>query len=64
MSLPSFYETKPYKFQEEIVDKSKDEKFYGLFLEQGTGKSKVAIDTFNYLSGHPYPIIKFESFDY
>ena len=49
MSLPSFYETKPYKFQEEIVDKSKDEKFYGLFLEQGTGKSKVAIDTFNYL---------------
>lgn len=48
-SLPSYCKTKPFPFQLEIIEKSKDRPYYGLFLEQGTGKTKIAIDTFNYL---------------
>lgn len=47
--MPPYYKTEPFPYQKEIIEKSKDEKSYGLFLEQGTGKTKIAIDTFNYL---------------
>lgn len=48
------FKTKPYKHQHDIWNDSKDRVFYALFMEMGTGKSKVIIDTasFLYRSGH------------
>lgn len=40
-----FFKTEPYKHQREALEKSYDKKCFALFMEQGTGKSKVAIDT-------------------
>jgi len=48
--LPAFQEKmKGYKHQTEALEKSKDLSRFGLFMEQGTGKSKVTIDNFIYL---------------
>ena len=47
------FKTKPYDHQKEIWEKSWQEKYYALFAEMGTGKSKIAIDTIGalFLSG-------------
>ena len=39
------FKTEPYQHQYEIWEKSWRAKYYALFLEMGTGKSKIAIDT-------------------
>jgi len=39
------FKTKPFKHQEEVFHKSYRDTYYGLFMEMGLGKSKVAIDT-------------------
>jgi len=39
------FKTKPYAHQEQAWKDSWRERYYGLFMEMGTGKSKVAIDT-------------------
>tara|TARA_R100000234_G_scaffold6865_1_gene4566 strand:+ start:7793 stop:9247 length:1455 start_codon:yes stop_codon:yes gene_type:complete len=46
------YKTKPYGHQEEAWEISKDLSEYALFMEMGTGKSKVIIDTFSWLYDH------------
>lgn len=43
------YKTQPYKHQEECFLRSRDEKSFAFLMEQGTGKTKVAIDTMAYL---------------
>mgnify|MGYP003133165550 FL=1 len=37
--------TEPYKHQEEALNASWDRLFFALFMEMGTGKTKIAIDT-------------------
>ena len=39
------YKTKPFKHQAEIFDLSREREYYALLMEQGTGKTKVIIDT-------------------
>ena len=39
------YKTTPYKHQKEIFEDSWNTRHYALFLEMGTGKSKIAIDS-------------------
>ena len=39
------FKTKPFKHQSRALRDSWDAKYYALFMEMGTGKSKVAIDT-------------------
>lgn len=41
--------TTPYKHQKEVFERSKDAPYFGLFLEQGTGKTLVGIATFTHL---------------
>lgn len=41
--------TVPYAHQQVAFDLSKDEEVFALFMEMGTGKSKVAIDNISYL---------------
>jgi len=43
------FKTEPYKKQREIFDASKDKENAALFMEMGTGKTKVAIDTATHL---------------
>ena len=43
------FKTKPYKHQYDAFLKCKDKDSYALFMEQGTGKSKVIIDNIAYL---------------
>ena len=43
------FKTKPYKHQYDAFLKCKDKESYALFMEQGTGKSKVVIDNIAYL---------------
>lgn len=43
------FKTKPYKHQIDAWHASRDAEFHALFLEMGTGKSKVAVDTMAYL---------------
>lgn len=43
------FKTEPYAHQKEVFDLYKDRNFYALFMEMGTGKSKVAIDIAGYL---------------
>lgn len=43
------FKTKPYKHQLKALKLSQDEKAYALLMEQGTGKSKVVIDTIAHL---------------
>tara|TARA_R100000234_G_scaffold46829_1_gene27989 strand:- start:11430 stop:12863 length:1434 start_codon:yes stop_codon:yes gene_type:complete len=43
------FKTDPFKHQLQVWQKSKDEESYALFMEMGTGKSKVILDTASYL---------------
>ena len=43
------FKTPPYKHQYDVFMKSRDKESYALFMEQGTGKSKVIIDNIAYL---------------
>lgn len=43
------FKTRPYSHQREAWELSKDKTEYALFMEMGTGKSKVIIDTIAYL---------------
>ena len=43
------FKTKPYAHQVEALDRSVDKESFGFFMEMGTGKSKVLIDTIAYL---------------
>lgn len=43
------FQTKPMKHQRECFDRSCDLEYFALLMEQGTGKTKVAIDTAAYL---------------
>lgn len=45
MSAMYNFKTKPYGHQKEVFDDSWAADYYALFMEMGTGKSKVAIDT-------------------
>lgn len=42
--LPFNFKTKPYPHQQEAFDRAVSKDHFGLFMEQGTGKTKVAID--------------------
>jgi len=55
------YKTKPYNHQKEVFELSRDETVYALFMEMGTGKSKVIIDTiaYNYLKRNIFIAIFF-----
>lgn len=46
------FKTKPYDHQLKIFERSKDLEFHALFMEQGTGKTKVAIDTASHMFLH------------
>ena len=39
------YQTKPFKHQEDVFLASRDKEYFALLMEQGTGKSKVTVDT-------------------
>ncbi|MHA1302165.1 MAG: DEAD/DEAH box helicase [Candidatus Heimdallarchaeaceae archaeon] len=43
------FKTKPYEHQIEVFNLFKDRDFYAIFMEMGTGKTKVAIDIASYL---------------
>ena len=43
------FKTKPYEHQLDTFNESKDLEAFALFMEMGTGKTKVTIDTFCYL---------------
>jgi len=43
------FKTRPYAHQREAWETSRQKPEYALFMEMGTGKSKVTIDTFSYL---------------
>lgn len=43
------FKTKPYEHQMQVLEKSWREKYYALFMEMGTGKSKIAVDTLGLL---------------
>lgn len=43
--MPYKFKTKPYKHQEDVFRDSWDARHYALFMEMGTGKSKIAVDT-------------------
>ena len=43
------YKTQPYEHQREALRKGATSRLYGYFMEQGTGKTKVAIDNSVYL---------------
>ena len=43
------FKTQPYEHQRAIVEQTIDRKAFGLFCEQGTGKTKMVLDTFGNL---------------
>lgn len=43
------YKTPPFDHQRDIFNKSRDKEYFALLMEQGTGKSKVIIDTVAWL---------------
>lgn len=43
------FRTEPYDHQAEAIKKWNEKEYFALFMEQGTGKSKVAIDICSYL---------------
>ena len=45
------YKTEPYDHQRAVFEKTRDLEAYALLMEQGTGKTKVIIDTAAYLYG-------------
>jgi len=53
MQVKYKFKTEPYDHQQVALDKSLNENAYGFFMEMGTGKSKVLIDTIAnlYLAG-------------
>lgn len=51
MSGSEQFKTKPFAHQLEAYHRSKDAEYFALLMEQGTGKSKVIIDTCAYLYG-------------
>lgn len=53
------YGTVPYDHQDKVFKQSRDEIAYALLMEQGTGKTKVGIDTgaWLYINGHIDAII-------
>ena len=53
MNLSDFdFKTKPYDHQATALLKSADAVYYALFMDMGTGKTKVIIDTAAYLYSH------------
>lgn len=50
--LDYIFKTKPFDHQLEAFNRSRDMENYALFMEQGTGKSKVIIDTAAWLYQH------------
>lgn len=42
------FRTEPFPHQRDVFDESRDLEWYGVLWEQGTGKTKLAIDTFAY----------------
>lgn len=44
-SLPLVYGTKPYNYQREIVEMTWQKPYWAFFMEMGTGKSKIVVDT-------------------
>lgn len=44
------FKTECYPFQETVFNDTKDEKSWGLWLEQGLGKTKITLDTAAYLA--------------
>lgn len=51
MKVNYYLKTEPYGHQKEALDLSLQEQYFGLFMEMGTGKSKVLIDTIANLGG-------------
>lgn len=49
MKQPYPFKITPFQHQLDCWEKSKDLPYYGLFMEMGTGKTKVLIDTLAYL---------------
>lgn len=50
MTRPPFaYHTPPYEHQRTVVERTRDEVAWGLFLDMGCGKSKIFIDTMVWL---------------
>tara|TARA_R100000781_G_scaffold109020_3_gene73791 strand:+ start:61 stop:1518 length:1458 start_codon:yes stop_codon:yes gene_type:complete len=43
------FKTEPFKHQRRVFERSKDLRHYALFLEMGTGKTKVTVDNLSYL---------------
>ena len=43
------FKTKPYEHQKQVFNETKQKKIIALFMEMGTGKSKVALDTAGFL---------------
>lgn len=43
------FKTTPYKHQLDVLSASKDAEYFALLMEQGTGKTKVLLDTAGYL---------------
>lgn len=43
--IPQVYKTQPFTHQHTGFTNSWDKEYYGLFMEMGTGKSKIVIDT-------------------
>lgn len=48
------YKTKPFKHQHDVFTHSRDKEYYALLMEQGTGKTKVTIDTGCWLYSQGY----------
>lgn len=48
-NIETYFKTLPYAKQREAWEVSKDKEAFGLFMEMGTGKTKVIIDTISYL---------------
>jgi SNF2 family DNA or RNA helicase len=43
------YKTKAYAHQSKVLEETKDREYFGLLMEQGTGKTKIIIDNASYL---------------
>ena len=49
MKVKYKFKTKPYKHQQECLERSWYKENYALFMEMGTGKTKTTIDNIGYL---------------
>lgn len=47
--IPELTKTIPFKHQAETIEETKNLRYFGLFMEQGTGKSHITIATFTHL---------------